>query len=85
MAIPNITQVSPMSGNVADSGVIITGTNLDGVDFQLNMYDSDFVAHNINNYVTYKSYNQVRFTIPNFVSGKYYLAIITSEGASNVI
>jgi hypothetical protein len=85
MAIPNITKISSTSGNVSDVGVIITGTSLDGVNFQLNMYDSDFVAHNINNYVTYKSYNEVRFTVPNFISGKYYLAIITSEGASNVI
>lgn len=85
MAIPNITQVSPLSGNVGDNGVIITGTGFNGNNFQLNMYDSSFIAHNINNYVTYKAYNEVRFTVPNFISGKYYLAIITSEGASNVI
>lgn len=85
MAVPNITKISQNSGNVGQKGVIITGTNLDGTDFQLNMYDDNFIAHNINSYVTYKSYNEVRFTIPNFISGKYYLAIITSEGASNVI
>ena len=85
MAVPNITKVSPTSGNIGYNGVIISGTDLDGSNFQLNMYDSNFTAHNINNYVTYKSYNEVRFTIPNFVSGKYYLAILTSEGASNVV
>ena len=85
MAVPNITKISQKSGNVGQIGVIITGTNLDGTDFHLNMYDANFIAHNINNYVTYKSYDEVRFTVPNFVSGKYYLAIITSEGSSNVI
>lgn len=85
MAVPNITKISSTSGNIGDKGIVISGTSLDGTNFQLNMYDSNFAVHNINNYVTYKSYNEVRFTVPKFVSGVYYLAIITSEGASNVV
>lgn len=82
--VPKIIKVTPSEATVGTLGVSISGIFLCGKRTTiLNMICGD-TTYNISKNITSKSYSEIRFTVPYFISGKYYIQVITEEGESNV-
>ena len=84
MSNPIITDITPKTANVGDIGVSITGTDLTGTtSLVLKLIQPD-ITYDITSFITSSRYSEIRFKTPNFVSGRYYLQVVTDGVPSNV-
>lgn len=83
MSTPIITDITPKTANVGDVGVSITGTGLNGSNLILKLIQPQ-TYYDITSLITSTRYSEIRFKTPNFVSGRYYIQVVTDEGESNV-
>lgn len=82
MSAPKINDITPKTANVGYNGVSITGTDLNGDNLKLILIQG--IQYEITSLITSSRYSEIRFKAPNFISGRYYVQVVTDEGESNV-